>query len=73
MVYDEQLHNTAQDMKYYNVHSASKRQKKHEKRQSQKKRPSMKTFHGLIQPAPVGRQPHQEVESTQQEDCHIKR
>ena len=31
VVYDEQLHNTDQDMKYYNSHSTSKRQKKHEK------------------------------------------
>ena len=32
MVYDEQLHcNSTQDMKYYNSHSATNRQKKHEK------------------------------------------
>ena len=31
-VYDEHLHNTAQDMKYYNVHSASKRAERYVER-----------------------------------------
>ena len=46
MVYDEQLHSTAQDIKYYNLHfikTTKEAWKDVTNGQSQKKHPSMKT------------------------------